>query len=1197
MFKAIFSFELRQQLKGPLLWTFVAIFFGGALALVSSPAVKIGSAVGNVHINAPIVITNLSVMFAFLGTLFVVVFVAGALLRDFEQGTAETLFSTPVSRGAYLGGRVAAGFLIVLLVIGAAQLGALAGTLMPWVDAARVGPTTAGPWLWNFGVILVPDVLFVTALLFALAAGTRSLLATFVGVIALVVLRSVANALMSDIDSHTLAALLDPYGAQAVGAATRYWTAHAYNAQLPPLDGILLWNRLLWLAVTAALFATGFALFRTRREGVRLAWPRRRARTAGAAGAAPRTLTLPTPTMHTGLRAQWRQMLAVAGMDLRNTMRGVLFITMLLLSLALLVAVLLLSGKIYGTPVYPVTHLMVTDIRSAFSLFLLIVLAFYAGELVWRERTLKAHEVGDALPVPDWSVLAGKALALAAVSVVFLGVGALFTIGFQLVHGYTHLQPGLYLTGLSLAAIGFIQIGVLALVLQVLANNKYVGYLLFVLFLGLMGVMAYLDLDHNLYQYAASPSAPYSDLNGYGHFLPGVLWFDLYWTLFAVALLVLARLFRWRGTDRGGRWRHARSRLARRPVWTTLAVSLLAFALVGGWIFYNTNVLNHYVSGDQTKQRQADYEKRYGKFADAPQPRITKVATRVDIHPHHRKLHVHATYRLVNKHAKPIDTLYINWDQDIPPTDLHFGKHKLVKRDERVGFSIYRLAQPLQPGASMDFSFDLDYTGRGFRNEPGGMDFLLVHNGTFINNRQLFPSFGYNAQFQLTDKKDRRKYGLDPDVPRMPPLSDDPAKRANTYIANDADWISLDSVVSTAADQTALAPGDLMKTWEKDGRRYFHYKTHSPILNFFVYLSGTWKVRHAHWKDVDISVLYNPAHAWNVDDMIDSVKASLDYYTTRYTPYQFKYLRIVEFPGYRSFAQSFAGTIPFSESIGFIADVGGKDDIDYPFYVTAHEVAHQWWAHQVIGANMQGATMLSESLAQYSALMVMKRRYGARAMRKFLKYELDTYLTGRVTDSVGETPLGKVEGQTYIRYNKASAIFYALQDYIGEDVIDGVLKGFLQAKGFQQPPYTTSREFVDALRAGTGGKWNALIDDSFWKITLYDNRVTSATAKRQPDGRYRVTMKVHAAKYHADDKGKQTRARMDIPVEIGVFGKPPGGVEADQKILHLEKRRVEDGDSTLTFTVDGKPWEVGIDPYNELVDRNTSDNRKQVVLE
>ncbi|HET8555306.1 MAG TPA: hypothetical protein VFL78_10805, partial [Rhodanobacteraceae bacterium] len=134
------------------------------------------------------------------------------------------------------------------------------------------------------------------------------------------------------------------------------------------------------------------------------------------------------------------------------------------------------------------------------------------------------------------------------------------------------------------------------------------------------------------------------------------------------------------------------------------------------------------------------------------------------------------------------------------------------------------------------------------------------------------------------------------------------------------------------------------------------------------------------------------------------------------------------------------------------------------------------------------------------------------------------------------------------------------------------------------------------LKLATDPKWNTLIDDSFWKITLYDNRVVSAKAKKLPDGKYQVTMKLHAAKYYADAKGKQTRAKMTLPVAIGVFAKAPDGVEGNEPILYLEKRHVTDGDSTLTLTVDGKPYEVGIDPYNELVDRNSVDNRTKVAL-
>jgi hypothetical protein len=139
--------------------------------------------------------------------------------------------------------------------------------------------------------------------------------------------------------------------------------------------------------------------------------------------------------------------------------------------------------------------------------------------------------------------------------------------------------------------------------------------------------------------------------------------------------------------------------------------------------------------------------------------------------------------------------------------------------------------------------------------------------------------------------------------------------------------------------------------------------------------------------------------------MIAGVKDSLDYFTKNFRPYQHRQVRILEFPRYATFAQCFPNTIPYSESIGFIAKVKRRTRrTRLPYYVTAHEVAHQWWAHQVIGAYVQGATMMSETLAQYSALMVMKKKYGDAKMKRFLKYELDAYLSGRGTRGKKEQP-------------------------------------------------------------------------------------------------------------------------------------------------------------------------------------------------
>jgi aminopeptidase N len=327
--------------------------------------------------------------------------------------------------------------------------------------------------------------------------------------------------------------------------------------------------------------------------------------------------------------------------------------------------------------------------------------------------------------------------------------------------------------------------------------------------------------------------------------------------------------------------------------------------------------------------------------------------------------------------------------------------------------------------------------------------------------------------------------------------------------------------------------------------------------------------------------------------MIEGVKDSLDYFTTAFTPYQHKQVRIIEFPRYARFAQSFANTIPFSESIGFIADLRATDAIDYVYYVTAHEVAHQWWAHQVIGADVQGSTVLSESLSQYSALMVMEKKYGRDKIGKFLRYELDNYLSSRGGELVEELPLYRVENQAYIHYRKGSLVFYRLREEIGEEVLNRALRKFLVDKGYQQPPYTTSKELLDYIRAEAGPRHEQLIVDLFEKISFYDNRVVAAKSVKRDDGKFEVTLELKAAKRYSDGLGKETDAVMDDWIEVGIFARA-AGTDSDPKVLHLERRHITEGEPKFTVVVDEEPFEAGFDPYHKLIDRVPADNRKRV---
>jgi ABC-2 type transport system permease protein len=662
---------------------------------------------------------------------------------------------------------------------------------------------------------------------------------------------------------------------------------------------------------------------------------------------------------------------------------------------------------------------------------------------------------------------------------------------------------------------------------------------------------------------------------------------------------VLAAAFWVRGRTSGWheRWRHAMASL-RGPRGVVLGALAAAFVAVGTWIFYNTNIVNEYLPADVMLDRQARYEKDYRKYKDAAQPRIVDVRADVDIYPVERRAVIRGHYRLVNRHDAPIGELYVVMNPRARLDIASLQDATLKLNDPQTGFRIYALREPLAPGAGMDFDFTVERAERGFTNSgmppsagSGDVRSPLNYNGTFFNSIEMMPHLGYSTDLQIVDRNERRKRGLG-DVPRMAKLEDESARGSLGF--PDADWINFETTVSTSTDQIALAPGYLQREWTQNGRRYFHYKMDRPMLPFYCWLSARWQMKRGEWHGLPIEVYHDAKHPYNVERMIEATRKSLDYFTTSFSPYQYRQVRILEFPRYARFAQSFANTIPFSESIGFIADLRDPDAIDYPFYVTAHEMAHQWWAHQVIGADVQGSTMIVESLAQYSALMVMEKEYGPQRMRRFLKYELDRYLRGRGGELIEELPLMRVENQPYIHYSKGSLVFYRLREEIGEENLNRALANFIRDKAYQQPPYTTTRELLDYIRAQAPPDKFKLIDELFAKIVFYDNRVVSARSAQRADGRYDVTIEYTTARHETDGLGRETPLAMDDWMQVAVFARHKGEEESQEKPLYLRSEHFMQPAGTISVVVDAEPYEVGIDPYNKLIDRQPDDNRKRL---
>ncbi len=1181
--------EWKYWLTSPMTWIFFSIITLLVMGAVSSDNVTIGGGVGSVHKNAPYVIQTYYGVMSLICLLMTTAFMNASANRDFAHGMYQFVFSSPIKKSHYYFGKFIGATSVAVIPLLGVSLGGLIGPLMPWAQPERYGDVIWNGHLQGLLAFGIPNTIIAAVLLYALAIIFRSNIVSFVGAMLILVFYIVSSGFTRDIEKEWLANILDPFGFRPESIIAKYMTVDEKNLNAVPLTGAFLMNRLIWLGISFGILVGSYFRFSFSTKN-----KKGKKEKAVIEHNTVTAISLKEYSANAANKFSFSALWFLIKFETKAIVKNPTFIIIVVIGLINLVTSLTSFTGNYGTDQYPVTYEVIDSIKGSFYLYLIAIITFYSGVLVWKERDAKINEIQDSTPIKTSLLFVSKVVAMIAAIALILCSTILIGIIAQTFLGYHRYQLDVYAKSLLIIdLLSFAYLVIIALFFHYLINNRYIAYFAFIAFTILNAfIWNVFKVSTNMVKFGATPNVTYSDMNGFGPFVLSTIWFNIYWFLFSILIGFVIFSFYVRGKETGfvNRLGNA-SKLLAKNKW---AIAICAFIFIGccSFVYYNTKVLNIYDSEKDSESKQVEYETKYKKFEHLVQPRFYKYNYTIDVLPYQRSMNASVEAWARNLSDQPISELHFTMPQ-IPDSVLITIKgSKLKLNDNRLNYRMYTLASPLQPQDSVLIKFDVSRTTKGFENEVSFTQ--LTQNGTFFNNSDIVPIFGYTSGYEIQDKNKRIKLKL-PKRIRMDKLDEnDTMTRANTYISHDADWVEVNTTISTAPDQIAIAPGSLLKSWTANGKKYFNYKLDQQSLDFYSFISARYEVARKKWNGIDLEVYYIKEHNYNVPNMLNSMQKSLAYYTKNFGKYYHKQCRIIEFPRYAGFAQAFPGTMPYSESIGFISDLRNvtKEDIDQVFYVVAHEMGHQYWAHQLCGADMQGSEWMSEGFAQYSALMVLEKEYGKDKMKKFLKYEMDGYLRGRSSEFEAERPLFKTEHQGYIHYQKASVAMYYLKEMIGENKVNEGLRSLLDSFAYKQPPYATSLSAIRAFRKATPDSLQYLIDDLMENITLFSNRVVKTTSKKV-GAEYEVTVTCTSEKFRADSLGKEKSIPIADYVDIGCFAKSPNKQNVG-KPLYLQRLKLTKKDNVFVFKVKEKPYQAGIDPYSYLIDRIPDDNLKTI---
>lgn len=1209
MFSKIFLFEIKYRLHRPAvyLYFFACLLFStlsfalGAMPLDEKQFINGTSAIA-------FYVSIMSLMMMLVSSSIMGI----PLYRDIEYNTKEYYLSYPITKAGYFWGRFLSSFLFVLIIDSAvlfgAYLGCKAGPAVGWTTAVHYGPHHFINYIYPFLVIAVPNLFFTSSLFFGLVAITRNVKVIYSSGILLFLGYMIANFFIGSSSNLNLIYLADPFAVNAIRYERSLQTVAEKNTSLVALQGKFLLNRVIWTGVglviiTYTYLRFNFEKFFSGRRDKKIVTDNRAVKTS-------------LPVINTSFTGGYKRKIlyTLTRIEVLNIIRDNYF-WLIIAGGSIFLGMIFRHGPgNFWVPDLPRTSMLLFIFNENFLTFIFCIIIFYTGETIHREKSTRFAFINDALPPSDGTLNFAKFISIILLAVFLTVMPMLIGITMQLTSGFTHLNFPIYFTTLFGVTLPMcIEMVMLAFMLHICINNKFaalgVGIAFWVLLL-LANQSGW--MDYHLLLYAYTPNYGISDLDGIGHMMKPITWFNVYWLLFGSLLVLLGYLYYVRGSISSFK---ERAQLAKERFTgvtrVTAFVLLFAFIAVAGYNYYNVSYLNTYYTSKERDARAALAEKQLKHFENDPYPSVTSLKIFADIFPSQQKAVFKSYVTIVNKTAVPINHLLLDGDNltdysikfnnaPLPysiPLFFDRGKFNFFRaKQEPSDYRLYKFAQPLAPGDSALLEVNSVKEYKGFGNYIYGTD--ILDNGALMGDG--LPGIGYDDDEELNNEEDRKAYGL-PKKEEDFTDEDDSTGRRFLLEGRAVNLNSFDITVSTSSDQIALAPGTLEKQWVENGRNYYHYVSNPQGVYSGI---GFASARYAVLKDtvalqkqqpVSVELYYQPEHNTNLQRFVAAYKDGLQYFSSVYGLYPFRQMRLVESSIYSRNYNSAAGIDIFSERFGWNARF--TNQWDYCYFITMQQLAKQWWQHQVAPSHTSGSRILVDGLSRYEALMLTEKKFGRDYMKPIIDIELGDYLWGRGRTISDQSPILHTNRWNEVEF-KSGLVLYGLKDLIGEDSLNAALHEFYAAFAFKNdPPYAGSKDLYACIKKHVPDSLQYYLADTWEKITFYDNKLLSSAVTSLGNNQYKVNIKVSVNKTYQDSDGNEKPATgMNDYIDIGIFAADTKTKDGFTKmnVLYLQKHKLTAGEHSIDVVVTGKPVKVAVDPYTRLIDRMLADNVKEL---